>query len=84
MPKLDKLTVKAIATGAGLVAEIQLLPFGGQLLRKPADPIRSIGLLAPVSHFSSALAISNSHGYCRFVDIQPNKHAILHWSLLHS
>ena len=84
MPKFDELTVKTIATRASLVAEIQWAFFGAQLFGKLANTIRSIGHLAPVSHFPSARAIGNSNGYRRFVDIQPDKHAILHWSLLHS
>ena len=60
-PKLDELTVKTITTRPRLITEIQLMTFGAQLLNKLTYTIWSIGQLTPVSHFSSAFTISNSH-----------------------
>lgn len=77
MPEFGELPVKAIAAGAGFIAEVQQAPVGAQLLGKLADMIGAVGDRAPVAHFAASFSMRDCHRDCRPVDIQPDKYGIL-------
>ncbi|OJF92803.1 hypothetical protein AX760_22215 [Pararhizobium antarcticum] len=53
-------------------------PIVPELVGKLADMIGSVRDCAPMPHFADPVAWRNRQRNCRLVDIQPDKHDILH------
>ena len=84
VPEAGELPMNAIAArtverfSRSTIAKVQQTPVGTQPPGKLADMIGAVGNGAPVAHFAAASSTRNGHRDRRFVDIQPDKQAILH------
>jgi hypothetical protein len=66
------------------MADMKPAPIAPKLVGKLADMIGAVRKRAPVPHFTAPLALRKRHRNRGLMDIQPDKHDILHLVSPHS